>query len=37
MFDTKYATSSLFAARAGNFPGQPRTLSVQLVSSFSRR
>ena len=37
MFGTKYATSSLFAARAGNFPGQPRTLSVQLVSSFSRR
>lgn len=30
-FDTVYATSSLFSARAGNFPGQPRTLSV-LVS-----
>lgn len=30
VFDTVYATSSLFAARAGNFPGQPRTLSVLL-------
>ena len=30
-FDTVYATSSLFSARAGNFPGQPRTFSV-LVS-----
>lgn len=37
VFDTKYATSSLFAARAGNFPGQPRTLSVQVVTSFQRR
>ena len=27
-FDTVYATSSLFAARAGNFPGQPRTFSA---------
>ncbi len=31
VFDTVYATSSLFSARAGNFPGQPRTFSV-LVS-----
>lgn len=37
VFDHRYATSSLFAARAGNFPGQPRTLSVQLVTSFTRR
>ncbi len=29
-FDTEYATSSLFSARAGNFPGQPRTFSVLL-------
>ena len=27
-FDTVYATSSLFAARAGNFPWQPRTFSA---------
>ena len=31
LFDTVYATSSLFAARAGNFPGQPRTLSILLT------
>jgi len=31
VFDKRYATSSLFAARAGNFPGQPRTLSVTLA------
>ncbi|MDE2881900.1 MAG: TonB-dependent receptor, partial [Acidobacteriota bacterium] len=29
-FDTVYATSSLFSARAGNFPGQPRTFSVLI-------
>ena len=27
----EYAMSSLFAARAGNFPGQPRTFSVALT------
>ena len=27
-FDTVYATNSLFAARAGHFPGQPRTFSA---------
>ena len=37
VFDRRYATSSLFAARAGNFPGQPRTLSVQVVTSWARR
>lgn len=31
VFDVEYAASSLFAARAGNFPGQPRTLSVALT------
>ncbi len=30
-FDTIYATSALFSARAGNFPGQPRTLSVMVT------
>ncbi len=30
VFDTVYATSSLFSATAGNFPGQPRTFSVLL-------
>ena len=29
-FDRLYSTSSLFAARAGNFPGNPRTLTVSL-------
>lgn len=29
--DKLYATSSLFAARAGNFPGQPRTVMVTLA------
>jgi len=31
LFDAEYAASSLFAARAGNFPGQPRTVSVALT------
>jgi iron complex outermembrane receptor protein len=29
--DRNYATSSLFAARAGNFPGQPRAVIVTLA------
>lgn len=29
-FDKIYATSSLFAARAGNWPGTPRTFTVSL-------
>jgi len=33
VFDTQYASSALFAARAGNIPGQPRTLSVSLTFS----
>jgi len=39
VFDTSYATASLFAARAGNIPGDPRTLTVTLTSSslFVRR
>lgn len=38
VFDEQYASSSLFAARAGNFPGQPRTFSIQLtVSAGSSR
>lgn len=32
-FDTEYASSALFAARAGNIPGQPRTFSVTLTLS----
>jgi iron complex outermembrane recepter protein len=36
VFDQRYAASSLFAARAGNFPGQPRTFSVQLTVSTTR-
>ena len=36
-FDRRYAASSLFAARAGNFPGQPRTVSVQLSLSTQAR
>jgi outer membrane receptor for monomeric catechols len=31
LMDARYAASSLFAARAGNFPGQPRTISVALT------
>lgn len=35
--DKKYAVSSLFAARAGNFPGQPRTFSASLtILSFKK-
>jgi iron complex outermembrane recepter protein len=33
LFDRHYAANSLFAARAGNIPGQPRTLSVSLTLS----
>ncbi len=29
--DKQYATSSLFAARVGNFPGQPRTVMLTLA------
>jgi iron complex outermembrane receptor protein len=32
-FDRQYASASLFAARAGNVPGQPRTFSIQLTVS----
>jgi iron complex outermembrane receptor protein len=31
VFDAQYAASSLFAARAGNIPGQPRTFSVLMI------
>jgi iron complex outermembrane receptor protein len=31
VFDRKYAVTSLFAARAGNFPGQPRAVTVTLA------
>ena len=35
--DERYAVSSLFAARAGNFPGQPRTFSAGLtILSFRK-
>ena len=30
VFDTEYATTSLFSARAGNFPGLPRKFSVLI-------
>ncbi len=33
VFDESYATASLFAARAGNVPGEPRTFSVTLTTS----
>jgi outer membrane receptor for Fe3+-dicitrate len=36
IFDERYAASSLFAARAGNVPGQPRTFSIQLTLSTGR-
>ncbi len=36
VFDTRYAASSLFAARAGNMPGQPRTASIALTVSSPR-
>jgi iron complex outermembrane recepter protein len=31
VFDTRYSAFSLFAARVGNVPGQPRTVSVALT------
>jgi iron complex outermembrane receptor protein len=31
VFDRQYAASSLFVARAGNIPGQPRTFSIALT------
>ena len=31
VFDTRYAASSLFVARAGNIPGQPRTISLAVT------
>ncbi len=31
VFDARYSASSLFAARVGNIPGQPRTVSVALT------
>jgi len=31
VFDARYSASSLFAARVGNVPGQPRTVSVALT------
>lgn len=35
--DRVYSTSSLFAFRAGNFPGQPRTFSASLtILSFKK-
>ncbi len=35
--DKKYAVSSLFAARAGNFPGQPRTFTFGFtILSFKK-
>ncbi|MCG8466653.1 MAG: TonB-dependent receptor [Gemmatimonadetes bacterium] len=33
VFDTTYAVSSLFASRAGNIPGDPRTLRVELATA----
>jgi len=36
VFDKQYAASSLFAARAGNMPGQPRTASIALTISSAR-
>lgn len=36
IFDEQYAASSLFAARAGNVPGQPRTLSIALTVTTGR-
>lgn len=35
VLDRRYAASSLFAARAGNIPGQPRTLSVLMTVTSS--
>lgn len=31
VFDRRYSAFSLFAARAGNVPGQPRTISIALT------
>lgn len=31
LFDRQYAASALFVARAGNIPGQPRTVSVAVT------
>jgi iron complex outermembrane receptor protein len=36
-FDRVYATASLFAARAGNWPGAPRTVTVSLYFHTLRR
>jgi iron complex outermembrane recepter protein len=36
LFDREYAASSLFAARAGNMPGQPRTASIALTITSRR-
>jgi iron complex outermembrane recepter protein len=36
LFDRQYAASALFAARAGNMPGQPRTVSVALTVASTR-
>ena len=37
-FNEVYSLSSLFAARVGNFPGQPRTFSASLtILSFMKR
>lgn len=35
VLDRRYTASSLFAARAGNIPGQPRTLSVLMTVTSS--
>jgi iron complex outermembrane receptor protein len=37
VFDVRYSASSLFAARVGNIPGQPRTASVALTVSSRPR
>jgi iron complex outermembrane receptor protein len=37
LFDRRYSASSLFAARVGNLPGQPRTISVALTVTSARR
>ncbi len=36
VFNVRYAASSLFAARAGNLPGRPRTVSVALTVTPTR-
>jgi iron complex outermembrane receptor protein len=36
LLNRRYAASSLFAARAGNVPGQPRTVSASLAVTFGR-